>query len=339
MIFVVISMVLMVTMTYAEEPVSNFFEKPVPTFPETATPTVFCMSLNGLATTDHRLSFSWIFNGWKFNKRAIAYQLQVCDNPGFGSPIIDVITAESVYSPDVLFKDGTYYWRVRALYEKGRYSDWSELAQTIIYTDYGLKVSNENDLGIGHQMQHKDTGMLCLESPNLTGDHAWDNEHPGYTSSCRLCAVYCVRASISMVNSYYQSNGEKKLSQDRISYHIFGDGAPEEDLGYDEGVYSWDTKESFAWALSVGESQIEVVSKADLTFDQVKVWIDAGRPIIAIIEVGVNHAVVWDGYTEGDTNKVHEHDPMVGGQYKWNYDTYFDGQGRELIESMLRQQW
>ena len=66
-------------------------------------------------------------------------------------------------------------------------------------------------LGITHELQRKDTKMLCLDTCNENAPVSWDDgqtDHNGHGSD------YCVRASVQMINAYYGGN----VSQDRLTY-------------------------------------------------------------------------------------------------------------------------
>jgi parallel beta-helix repeat protein len=168
------------------------------------------------------------------------------------------------------------------------------------------------DLRILPRMQHKDTKMLCLDGCSLSGVHAWDVPHLSENwQECPHDNMYCTRASISMINSYYGG----RLSQDRISYYYFeqlhrdGKPGPEGDLGHNVGMPA---DEALSWALNgaVGNHYSE---KPD--FSLIKQWIDAGKPILRYAASGVGHFTVIDGYAiVGSENRVHLLDPWYGSQ-------------------------
>jgi parallel beta-helix repeat protein len=168
------------------------------------------------------------------------------------------------------------------------------------------------DLRILPRMQHKDTKMLCLDGCSLSGVHAWDVPHLSENwQGCLHDNMYCTRASISMINSYYGG----RLSQDRISYYYFeqlnrdGKPGPEGDLGHNVGMPA---DEALSWALNgaVGNHYSE---KPD--FSLIKAWIDASKPILRYTVSGVGHFTVIDGYAiVGSDNRVHLLDPWCGSQ-------------------------
>jgi len=172
----------------------------------------------------------------------------------------------------------------------------------------GPTVWKTNDLDIAPKLQHKDTGMLCLEGDPLTGDHAWDSEH--VSTGCDHCDSYCVRASISMINSYYGGD----LSQDRISFYVFHERSnnlnPESDLGHGQGFSYFETKDALSWALNGATGIFHAYGKP--TFEQIKSAIDSGRPVLRVHSTGpdVWHATVIDGYDDGANPSLHVIDPF-----------------------------
>jgi hypothetical protein len=60
------------------------------------------------ATSKPALKFSW-----QKVKGALEYQIQIDDDPGFGSPEIDDTSLKNGYQPVDPFAPGTYYWRVQ----------------------------------------------------------------------------------------------------------------------------------------------------------------------------------------------------------------------------------
>ena len=182
-------------------------------------------------------------------------------------------------------------------------------------------------LPVTPQWQNKDTKMLCLEGCNLTGESSWDNPHADGTIQkvFEHEKNYCVRACISMINSYYQEGHIKKLSQDYISYHYFKDEAwngygadePEGDLGHGQPIYVSHTKDVvgglLSWAL--GGVRIEKDYSTNphvtvrLTYAKIKEKIDAGHPFLYVeLYDGGYHAWVLRGYEvkqEGDKWEVH----------------------------------
>ena len=151
--------------------------------------------------------------------------------------------------------------------------------------------------------------MLCLAGDPETGNLAWDRPH---TSRGTHGNMYCARASVAMMASYYGGH----LSQDRITYEIFQDNAPEGDLGHNVGVSGEEIDSSVSWALGTNIPR----QSGKPTFQQIKDWIDANQPIGSVIP---GHMRVIDGYNEfsvGPTNWqfIHILDPWD--RAKWvNY--------------------
>ena len=231
---------------------------------------------------------------WGLVSEAVGYRFQMDDDSGFSSPMVNTTLTEPAYIPTSTVAEGIYYWRVRVIYEDGQ-SSWSPGAEiNVLHLPAGrargtqvIQLSQEV-LGVTWQMQHKDTCMLCLDGDKERGAYAWDRSHTLISIHARN---YCVRATISMLASYYGGT----LSQDRISYEIFRkdppDG-PEGDLGHDKAVGPVPQKAALKWALGT-ENITEVNGKP--TFGQIKEWIIAERPIIADTP---GHSRVIDGYVE-----------------------------------------
>lgn len=227
---------------------------------------------------------------WNAVAGATGYRFQMDDNADFSSPTEDTILSEPAYVPTSPVPEGTYYWRVKVIFEGGE-SSWSsgvEINSLTLPSPPGSSVealqASYKVLGIAWQLQHKDTNMLCLDGDPETGNFAWDAPHTGRGIHGRN---YCVRASVSMIASYYGG----QLSQDRISYETFKGGPPEGDLGHDVPFTGAQARASLSWAL--GTNVPAQFGKP--TFDQIKAWIDADRPMRAVIP---GHSRVIDGYFE-----------------------------------------
>jgi hypothetical protein len=69
---------------------------------------------------------------WEDVTEAVTYQLQVANEIGFGSPILDetVMTTDSTSGTPL--ENGTYYWRVRAINVFGKPGDWSEIRELTV---------------------------------------------------------------------------------------------------------------------------------------------------------------------------------------------------------------
>ena len=172
----------------------------------------------------------------------------------------------------------------------------------------GIGIAAQIDLGIAHELQRKDTNMLCLEACRETGAYAWDSPHANHAAG-EHGDRYCVRASIRMINAYYGGN----LTQDRITYYTViewpdsnkQDIGPEFELWHDHGS----GHEALPWALGFAYDDkskfIEVGSRP--TYAQIKSWIDAARPIRVSVP---GHSMVIDGYwQDGAVDRVHLLDP------------------------------
>ena len=242
---------------------------------------------------------------WNPLERATGYRFQMANDSDFSSPTIDLVLPEASYIPASSVTAGAYYWRVKGIFEGGE-SNWSAGVQVhsldLPYASGAVLSPSDSKktLGIAWQLQHKDTNMLCLDGDPEMGNFAWDRPHAGRGVHG---GNYCVRASVSMLASYYGG----KLSQDRVSYEIFGGGAPEGDLGHNIPVTYQQAVDVLSWALGVSVP----AQLGKPTFDQLKAWIDADRPLHAPIK---NHSRIIDGYWEftsgsGPQQWVHVVDP------------------------------
>jgi hypothetical protein len=232
---------------------------------------------------------------WALVEGATGYRFQMDANGSFSTLIVNETLTEPTYIPSTPLAEGTYYWRVKGLFAGGAEGAWSAgirvdcltLPATGVQTEY-LAPSASKILGIAWQRQLKDTNMLCLDGdPETTGAYAWDRPH---TLRVLHEGMYCARACISMIASYFGGH----LSKDRISYEFFKGGTPDGDLGHNRGVSDSDLTNVLAWALGMNPGQI-LYQAGKPAFAQIKAWIDANRPIIAGIP---GHVRVLDGYME-----------------------------------------
>ena len=172
---------------------------------------------------------------------------------------------------------------------------------SILLNLFVVGVSAESLL-INPQIQHKDTKMLCLEGCNLTGNDAWDKPH----DEDRIYPHgenYCLRACISMINSYYQEGHIKKLSQDYISYKLFKDMAwgdydanePEGDLGHNKTILLNDAEALLMWALKNVEIEVDGtnVGHVNLNYVKIREKINEKHPFIFCNN---SHFMVLSGY-------------------------------------------
>ncbi len=274
---------------------------------------------DGISTCDHQVIF-----GWTDVLRATSYHLEVDDDPNFGSPFIAVDVTESVYQPGVAFPDGSFYYHVKALGADAKESSYSPRGQVTFINCSGVAARSPNAvpvlLGVTPKLQHKDTRMLCLAGDPETGQGRWDSAHESdgdWTVGNGVPVrandhdnTYCTRAAISMIVAYHGGN----LSQDRISYYAYSAGAPKNELGH--GIGLWPNEQSthgsgknvFDWAMN---GNAVASSRGKPTFDQVKGWIDAQRPLL-VVENNDKHSVVLDGYQELAILKLaHRVDPWT----------------------------
>ena len=243
---------------------------------------------------------------WAPVRKATGYRFQMDNNSDFSSPMVNQILPEAVYIPSTPVAQGTYYWRVKVLIPGGE-SPWSNGVQitseslTLMTNSGGPLGYASATLGIAWKLQRKDTNMLCLGGCDV-GE--WDQPHSANDRLSPHGHVYCVMASISMMASYYGGG----LSQDRISYQIYRHEAPESSL--DHNIGSIDTPPDWpqittlvAWALGLAPADIPA-QEGKPTFNQIKAWIDAKRPIMARIP---GHMRIIDGYRELSATRQYIH--------------------------------
>ena len=249
---------------------------------------------------------------WNSVNGAIAYQFQLDDNIDFNSPITDTILIQPAYIPNITIPEASYYWRVKVVFpaSEGFWSSPTQI-QSVVVTANSTNTngqdnaySSEKDLGISWQLQHKDTLMLDLDPGFELGQGRWDSSHEDDGDliigngkpviANNLDAMYCVNASISMFVSFYGGH----LSQDRISYQVFGgDGDPRGDLGHGQGMNDNQATDALKWALGTNSIYFQAGKPS---FQQIKDWIDSNQPIMSAIWYpnGGGHMRVIDGYRE-----------------------------------------
>jgi hypothetical protein len=284
---------------------------------------------DGIVTDDHQITF-----GWSVVDNATSYHLQVDNDPGFGSPEIDVQVADPFYQPPTPLADGTFYFRVQAEISGGGQSGYSPVGEVTFITITAAQraAAPEVLLAIVPQLQHKDTNMLDLEGDPETGQARWDSAHEndgdkivGNGTPVRANQhdnMYCTRASVSMIVKHHGGD----LFQDRISYFYYGGGPPEGDLGNGRGAWpngnltSGTGRKIFDWAMN-GNAVTSSRGKPD--FDtQVKTWINAGRPLL-IVENNDRHSVVLDGFLDlGLWELARRVDPWTATSSWVSYDSW-----------------
>lgn len=259
--------------------------------------------------------------GWQPVTAATGYAFQLDDNQDFSSPLVDIMVSQPRYQYPEVMPDGVYYWRVQAE-TIGMESSWSSPVSVEAATlPSGLDARLVQLAEAGWQLQHKDTRMLNYQSFKEGGQGRWDSSHeddgdwtvgngtPVLAES--IDQTYCVRASISMMVSYYQG----KLSQDRISYYLFAkqSAGPYTDLGSAQGVTNNGVVAALGWAL--GDPALIETSWTKPDFEQIAQWLDEQRLIGNVVP---HHMRVIDGYVDGPLGLdfVHVLDPYTGEQWK-----------------------
>ena len=263
---------------------------------------------------------------WSPVPGATRYRFQLDDDPNFGSPAYDAAITETYFKPPSPLSAGTYYWRVKPISNGGEEGPWLGPVQVgivVFSSSSEAGVQAEKVLGITPVRQNKDSRLLCLDG-DPEGDpttdnpeNAWDAPAPCTVPPCTDTTkyehgtMYCVVASIRMMASYYGGN----LSMDRIAYHIAqewtgnthpgtNDDNPNNDLAHNNGWnYHDEEDEGISWAL--GTTLVATDGKP--SFNDIKNWIDANRPIMFRRP---GHLMVIDGYREQDGSQfIHILDP------------------------------
>lgn len=271
---------------------------------------------------------------WRASAGAAGYRVQIDDNEDFSSPLVNIIVTHTYYQPDPPLANGQYYWRVMPLAgapNQGLLAQINPLNGEFYWTPVLafrlvrlLNFTTEKVLTISRVSQNKDSYLLGLDGapegdPSTnTPEDAWDSPAPCTAPPCADPIkymhgnMYCVRASIRMMASFYGGD----LSMDRLSYYIIQEWAanphdgthdsnPDNDLGYNRGAYYPDEEDqAISWALNTSIA----TPGGKPTFTQIKDYINADRPIMFRRP---GHMMVINGYRETITGDqfIHVLDP------------------------------
>jgi|GEM_PF-2274160 len=257
--------------------------------------------------------------GWQSIEGATAYYFQMDNNSDFSSPEYDLMLDGSAFVPASPVPGGKYYWRV-AVVRGVQTGAWSASAEinSLVYPAFAnvfpQSLAAERVLGIGWQLQRKDTRMVCHAGDREAGDAPWDAPHPTTGGPKPHGKAYCERASISMLASYYGGH----LSQDRIAYEDYR-GEKVDQLGHTKkGGNNTYISDQLTWA---GITYERILRKP--TFAEVKSWIDDSRPFVTLRP---GHFRVVDGYREYQAEattveQVHLLDPWNNARWQnWSND-------------------
>lgn len=276
--------------------------------------------------------------GWVGNKYAKEYRFQVAKDSDFTSIIESKTLGTPFYKPGKVLPEGVYYYRIKIIDKNGRESAWSDTMKLVSKKLLMRRIKDRADRVIAekiltamiHKYQRKDTNLLCLDGcasdeDGTTVKH-WDNAHPDAEPDYGDHGdMNCVRASISMMVSYYG----KSLSQDRIAYFTeeekgsVGDGIPEGDLAHSVGMsYSAEETDALEWAL---DETTDFYDLPNPTFTQLRTWLDADRPIMTRTP---GHLRTMNGYIIDDDSEewVQILDPWSGS--RWETYTSWEGAAR-----------
>ena len=267
---------------------------------------------------------------WNNVPSALNFNLQIALDPDF----IVIVDDQNLNDPFAIVNlpNGVYFWRVIVTGPTGVIHNPNPESWIVIIGQQNPDPANSKLLSVPHYFQHKDSEMLCLTfdkgypSPPLRrhgcnengGAHGpWDGGHPAnHATNCNHCNMYCIRASIQMINHFHRGGGAN-LTQDRISYQALNGlhPGPEQDLGHNRGMlWATETPQTYGWALGTGSTQDN-----SPTFAEMKAEINAGRPVL----VGNgHHAMVISGWrTVNGINQIHLLDPWPtapSGWMNWN---------------------
>ncbi len=207
------------------------------------------LPMDGAVVTAQTVNLTWYTVAG-----AARYRVQVASDPSFGSPVIDQTVDRPPIAAGAL-APATYVWRVQAITPEGTATGYSPPSKLTVraargpasraraFLDWWLPAlhaqpqpqPNIDDelptvLDVPLIMQHKDTGMLLLETRQESGSHAWDVDHRDLDPSDPADNMNSVAASVAMLAQYYGG----RISQDRINYQIFNGevAGPEEDFNW-----------------------------------------------------------------------------------------------------------
>ncbi len=252
---------------------------------------------------------------WYSVPGASSYRMQIATNAAFSSGLVErTVPGNPNGGVDLVsttidgLTAGKYFWRVQAISPDGTAAQFSSAAALTVSSAVSASAAGTVKLlPVPLILQHKDTSMLWLESPNETVPEPWDGIWPEPSSS------YCVRASIAMVNAFYGGH----LSQDRISYEIYKNdvpAGPEHDLELDTGWGDLRIAKGLKFALG-GEPELRHPGSHSEWVEALMAEIDKGRPVLATTE---EHAFVIIGYGRNERGAWESfliNDPSLGRYY------------------------
>lgn len=80
---------------------------------------------------------------WDMVEGAESYDLQVDDDPGFGSPAVSIRTTRIAYTPTDTLAQARYYWRVRVVRKGNVINDWSAVQSFVLTPPEPANLSHE----------------------------------------------------------------------------------------------------------------------------------------------------------------------------------------------------
>jgi hypothetical protein len=296
----------------------------------------------------------------------VSFMFELSASPDFTRPLLRTRTNDPIWRPEQPLAAGTYFWRVQTVDADGAASIFTkpqsvtslaaeseppQVSKTLLKPEhYRIQSKDTTMLEIGGastnfvidlDAEYPDPAFYWRGLTNKPGDtrNRWDGPHvvsqndptPSFSWN-GLDNIYCVRASVAMMNAYYGGS----LSEDRISYYQFeqvapadfeGKGKPEYDLGYGTGIGGLAAQtQALSWALG---ADVEVEKfcpdrpddpewtcpweeqPGQMTWDEIVELIDGGRPFMTT-SYNNGHMRVVDGYriTHDGIRMVHLLDPV-----------------------------
>ena len=314
---------------------------------------------------------------WTAAPNAIGYDFDLATTSDFSPTLVHTRTVYPGWHASGIQPAGVYYWRARTVAENGSVSGYlgpAKLESVLapVAKNTGLpsapNVSKQLLSTSNYRIQRKDTTMLDIGGgtwnvdskgklfglPRLGEPNRWNGPHVEAGTQKPLFSfngydnMMCVRASTSMLNSYYGGS----LPIDRLSYQMFEAsslannqvGVPEGDLGFNKGIGSTTSqKYIISWALGVTPETLQMTNHCPdpfgagikgydsdedytcpagsenagkISFSFVRDLIDTGRPF-ASINLKNAHMRVVDGYRYTNPNlsdvEIHIADPVPNG--------------------------
>lgn len=151
--------------------------------------------VNRTRTTDNIITFGWHNIGG-----VEKYLLQIDNTSDFSSPEIEKYVGYSQFKLESPLSDNAYYWRVKAIYETGKQSEWSNTSKITIFSvsedseRKGLQCIPEGKTGCRYKNDKCCDGLTPISMSrvcNTPGDEMGCNKNgcfPPPPCDCFICA-------------------------------------------------------------------------------------------------------------------------------------------------------